>query len=288
MSNSLINISGKIDPALRACFSGLVTAVQDCDIRFFVVGATARDMILTHGYGIEPRRLTEDIDIGVHVADWDTFNRLKTALAATGRFAETGAPQRLRFDGAVPVDLVPFGGIEEAANTIAWPPDQAIQMNVIGFQDAMKASCTVRMQEKPVLDVPFATLAGLAMLKIAAWPDRAAVNAKDAIDLAFIMRVYLDAGNNERLHEEHSDLVDEDFDYVMAGARLLGRDIATITSSATRQHLQEILQTETGEQTRYRMIEAMQRATPGPEGDFDRHLQLLESLRTGLNEQAES
>lgn len=157
-------------------------------------------------------------------------------------------------------------------------------MNVIGFQDALRAACTVRLHDNPVLDVSFASLAGLALLKLAAWPDRGQVNGKDASDLAFIMRVYLDAGNQQRLHAEHADLLHGEFDYEQAGARLLGRDIATIASPATREYLREILQVETGEQPQYRMIEAMQRAATGTEGDFDRHLLLLESLQTGMSE----
>jgi predicted nucleotidyltransferase len=38
-------------------------------IAFFVVGAFSRDLILKHGYGIEPRRKTGDIDLGVEVAN---------------------------------------------------------------------------------------------------------------------------------------------------------------------------------------------------------------------------
>lgn len=284
----MINISEKIDPGLQGCFADLNEVASDSGIVFFVVGATARDMILTHGYGITPRRETVDVDIGVHVESWDAFSSLKASLVATGCFAETGTPQRLRHKGSIPVDLVPFGSIEAPENTIAWPPDQAIQMNVIGFQDALRHSCLVRLNAAPVLDVPFATLAGLALLKIAAWQDRGQVNGKDASDLAYIMRVYLDAGNKERLYEEHSDLLTEDFDYEVASARLLGRDVAAIASPATLARLQEILQAETGEQTQYRMIEAMQKAATGSEGDFERHWQLLESLHTGLNEQAES
>lgn len=119
MRNTLIDISAKIDPVLQKFFTELDATSRDSGIEFFVVGATARDMILTLGYGIEARRMTEDIDIGVHVGDWDTFSRFKTALVATGRFAETGAPQRLRYEDDVPVDLLPFGDIEKTTNAIA-------------------------------------------------------------------------------------------------------------------------------------------------------------------------
>lgn len=39
---------------------------------------------------------------------------------------------------------------------------------------------------------------------------------------------YLDAGNFPRLFENHADLVDADFDYPIASARLAGRDASEL------------------------------------------------------------
>jgi predicted nucleotidyltransferase len=65
---------------------------------------------------------------------------------------------------------------------------------------------------------------------------------RDAIDLGYLVRNYLDLGNVERIYNEHTDLVEVDeFDYQIAGARLLGRDLAQICDRKTRQLLVQIL-----------------------------------------------
>jgi hypothetical protein len=65
MTSILFNLSGKIEkPVVDALF--LLKRIADSfGIPFFVIGAFARDLILKYGYGIEPRRKTGDIDLGV-------------------------------------------------------------------------------------------------------------------------------------------------------------------------------------------------------------------------------
>ena len=63
MTNILFNLSGKIEkPTVDTLY--LLKGIADSfGIPFFVVGAFARDLILKHRYGIEPRRMTTDIDL---------------------------------------------------------------------------------------------------------------------------------------------------------------------------------------------------------------------------------
>ena len=97
------------------------------------------------------------------------------------------------------------------------------------------------------------------------------------------MRTYLDAGNQERLWNEEEDLVGEDFNYVRAGSRLLGRDIATILGPDIKEAVVKILDKETGEQNKYRLVENMMNR--GAESrDFEAALQLLEDLKAGILE----
>jgi hypothetical protein len=49
--NSLLDLSGKIDPASLALYETLSEAAGSLKIPFFVVGATARDLIFELGYG---------------------------------------------------------------------------------------------------------------------------------------------------------------------------------------------------------------------------------------------
>jgi len=77
MSRTLLDISGKIDVFTVAIYEQIVSVAESQNIKFFIVGATARDLVLHHGFGIEARRATKDIDLAVQVASWDEFQALK-------------------------------------------------------------------------------------------------------------------------------------------------------------------------------------------------------------------
>lgn len=70
MSSIFFDWSGKIDQPIIEALSALKQEADALNIPFFVVGATARDLILKQGYGIEPSRLTRDIDLGIKVAGY--------------------------------------------------------------------------------------------------------------------------------------------------------------------------------------------------------------------------
>jgi len=224
-----------------------------------VVGATARDLIFELGHGIPSKRGTLDRDFGVRVSDWDEFGKLKKSLLTSGPFKETKEVQRLLYRDELLVDILPFGGIVDAKGEIRWPPDEDVVMSMVGFHDAYWAARKVRVRVSPPLDILVASIPGLTILKLVSWADRPQVRSRDAVDLAYILEKYLDADNNyDRLLEAHMDLVEiEGFDYVRAGARLLGRDIASIGEPETIGRIREILTKETAGQGHDLLIQAM-------------------------------
>jgi predicted nucleotidyltransferase len=258
-------------------------------VAFFVVGATARDMIFELGHGLPSKRVTLDRDFGFRVSSWDEFEKLKKSLLAGGLFKETREVQRLLYRGELRVDILPFGEIAGTRGEIRWPPDEDVVMSVVGFEDAYRAALDVRVRANPPLDIPVASAPGLTILKLISWADRPHERERDATDLVFILERYLDAGNNERLFEEHLDLIeDENFDYVRAGARLLGRDVAAIGSPDALGRIRKILAKEISEEGQQSLIQDM---TPtgtlsGDEGGrrFDELLALLRELARGLED----
>lgn len=280
MTSILLNLSPKIDSLFLTIFESLDTVASAVGIPYFIVGATARDMILSMGYGIEISRATADIDLGINVSSWDEFNQLKEALTNTGRFSEHRSRQRLIYGNSIPVDIVPFGAISNADGNIRWPPDQDEVMNIVGFEDAFKLAQPVRLREEPPLDINFASPLGLAIMKLIAWADRNTAGNKDAIDLATVLRTYLDAGNRERLYNDHPDLLTEDFDYVLAGAELLGRDIASSISSPTKRLIIEILRQETDVDSQSRLAEDMSRRPSTI--TFEQNYAMLLSMKKGI------
>lgn len=288
MITKLLDLSGKIDEPTLGLYEELTEVISSIGTRFLLVGATARDTILEQGFGIQSKRATKDIDVGVRVPSWSEFHKLKQALLNTGHFAETREIQTLLYLHKLLVDILPFGGLANRNRQITWPPDHAIIMSMLGFEEAYEAAQAVRVRGHPPLDILVASPAGLAIMKIVAWADRPQVRNNDARDLAHLLETYLDAGNFERLLEEHDDLVSvENFDYVKAGARLLGRDIGRILSSQTKARIQGTLQRETAEDSQYLLVQQIVQSsafTGEEESRFDEVIACLKELNAGIDE----
>jgi len=193
-------------------------------IEFVIVGATARDIALHSVFGLAPGRKTVDLDFAFTVETWEQFATLKSALVATGYFHQVNrVSQRLLYQGKLPVDLIPFGGVEENGE-IAWPPSHDEVLNVSGFKDALASAISVQVDADLV--VPIVSLAGLTVLKLLAWADRKQETNKDADDLRRMLQDYGSAGNMDRLYGEELNVLEEaKFDFEVAGARLLGKDL---------------------------------------------------------------
>jgi len=257
MTNISYNLSGRIDPLLVDILRAVHQEASSRGMLFFVVGATARDIVLNHCHAIRSYRQTRDLDIGVKVAGWDEFRQLSEALIATGRFSADREPYRLMYS-RFSVDIVPYGGVSPDNQTISWPPDHQVVMSIMGFQEAYDYGITVRLSDDPQLDVKVPTIPGMVLMKLISWNDRYPLRPKDAEDLLFLMDNYAEAGNIERIYDDEPALLQaEEFDLTMAGIRLLGRDLASVTTEATAGVIKTILATETDLQGRLRLIQHM-------------------------------
>lgn len=289
MSN-LLDLSGKIDPASLAIFEAVCDAAGSLGMPFFVVGATARDIVIDLGSGRPSQRATLDRDFGLRVASWREYDQLKELLSSTGQFKRTEEIHRLLFRDTLLVDFLPFGEITDAKGEIRWPPDEDVVMNMVGFEDAYHAALTVRVRANPPLDILVATTPGLTIMKLISWADRPGDRSRDAVDLAQILNTYLDVVNNyKRLFEAHLDLTQAgNFDYVRAGARLLGRDVARIGKPKTIERISEILRGETADDSKYRLIQAMMAGGGVSDEErrnrFDELLTLLRQLERGVDD----
>jgi predicted nucleotidyltransferase len=170
MTNISLDLSGKIDKKISDLLKEIKNITKPLGIRFFVIGATARDIILEAGYGVSSGRKTKDVDFAVMVEDWPGYDRLKRALFSTGHIIENKKIlHRLRFKDVLEVDVLPFGEIENPKGSIKWPEDSSV-MKVIGFREALESGILVKID--PTLQVPFVSPHGMAALKLIAWVDR--------------------------------------------------------------------------------------------------------------------
>ncbi len=189
-----------------------------------LVGAAARDVLLSYAHGIALARATHDADLALAVPNWDAFETLRRRLVESGIFEPTPARHKLRNRSGIRIDLIPFGGVERPDGSIAWPPEYAEVMEVLGFAEARASAIEVRLPDSHILDV--VALPMLAVLKVFVWADRHLREPlKDAADLFAILTSYLDAGHAERLYGEAAHLLEDSaFDYRVAGACLAGYD----------------------------------------------------------------
>jgi len=286
MKNILVDLSGKISETSVSILREIEEVSTRLDIPFFVVGATARDIILEHQFDIKTRRATLDIDIGVFISGWDQFETLKNELTRSTKFVPSKQKQRLVYDDNFFVDIIPFGAIEDDNGSITWPPDHEIRMSIFGFQECFQHALSVKLSSYPELIVKMVSLAGLALLKLISWDDNPERRSKDAPDLFLIMQHYLDAGNLDRLFDEGSDIIEEDsYDYDLASARFLGRDIVNISSPATKAKLIEILEREANSNQGHKIaLNVIQNDFYRSES-YERVVEHFNSLLKGLVEQ---
>src|ERR1700749_1914457 len=144
MTNSLnlykIDQSRPLDPLTLHILSVVNSVTTELKVPYMIVGATARDLLLFHVFGIPVTRATADVDFAVAVDSWDRFRELRTALLGSTHFREEAIEHRIHLKAhsvteEIPVDLIPFGGVAEA-DMIHWPPERETVMTVAGFEDA--------------------------------------------------------------------------------------------------------------------------------------------------------
>lgn len=227
----------KLDKTVSHLIEKVVQATEWVRIDFFLIGATARDLMLSQ-YGISPGRATRDVDLGIQVSTWEAFSLLKSELEKLD-FKPTSVPHRMLWN-QIPIDLVPFGKIEKPRGSIKWLKEEAV-LSTLGFAEAYQTAHKFTVHKTSILRI--ASLSGLFLLKTIAWNDRPSERVADAVDLAKILLCYFDAGNVDRFYEEHSDLVDKlvPFDTQRAGAALLGRDLNAICQEESKNTLKTIL-----------------------------------------------
>jgi predicted nucleotidyltransferase len=243
-----IPVRQPVDPLIAHILRVMDAVARTLVCDYLLVGATARDLIFINVFNLTGWRATRDVDFGIATPNWEAFELFRRAVLNTGQFDEcVGRIHRLTYKTesgfAMPVDLIPFGGVAVPNDKIAWPPDWDVVMNVAGFTEALNAALHVMIATD--LSVRVASVPALAIMKLLAWRDRRNESNKDATDFARMLQRYAAAGNEDRLYGECLPLLEAaNFDIEVAGAILLGRDASAICSSSTHQQVRSELESE--------------------------------------------
>ncbi len=236
-----LNISAeKIDhPLLIELLRQLNHTFSKIGGEFFVIGATARDMILRVLANTSVSRKTKDLDIAIAVTGWDRYDEICQALIADGFEKATHQAQRFYF-GDYEVDIVPYGEVAKDDDNIYWPPEETIAMSVKGFDEVLSDAITVSIDNE--FEIRIASLHGLFLLKLNAWLDRNISVNKDAEDMWCIVDNYYLANERRGIHPEVYEL--DGFTLTVGGAYWMAHDIADLLSREQIAYYNDVLLTE--------------------------------------------
>ena len=237
MTTSL-DVSEKLPKGLVEVYGQIHGIAAELSVPLLIVGATARDIILVHGYNAAIERGTKDVDFGIEV--------LRTALIAAGFTPHSKKAHQLNTtdsDGLPwEIDLIPFGGVSDDHGQIAWPPKQDIVMSVLGFDEVYQNAWDVTLSKSPELSVKVASTAGILLLKLIAWTERGReYQGKDAIDIYYVIKHYSKIPPVTDALYDQGYMDAQDYDIMDATAMLLADEIAAIAKEKTMTYITQAL-----------------------------------------------
>lgn len=241
-------------PLLKPILEKLTVYFSKEEIHFYVIGATALDIIMQLN-NERSSRATHDLDIAIAISDWSEFKKVEEGIVQIDGFTkDSHQKQRFLYEDTYYIDIVPFGDVLAQDDKIFWPPEQEIAMSVLGFKEVRNTTKEVFIDDE--LSIQIASLDGIFLLKVVAWTERNLKGNKDADDIGFIINNYYTI-NEDRAIKDHYDLYEtEEFDTLVAGSRLLGRDIANLLLNyeSTKNKIAEIIKTEITKENESRLI----------------------------------
>ena len=278
----MTRLKAHLDARTQKLIVAVAKAAEALRIKWMVTGAAGRVLLLESVYGLPRGRATEDVDLGVMVANWDQYQALVERICQDVDFQpDPKQRQRLRFRNDGLLDLVPFGDIESSSRTIRWPPDNDFAMTVMGFRDAYAESVEVLADG---IAVRMVDPVGLMLLKLVAWTERHNTQPrKDAADMAYLLRHFSAILTEKVLFDQHFAAVEAvAFDVDLAASRVLGQKMADMAAKDTRTYVLNILDSELKEETDSALVREIAEYLAGV-GE-DRAYRLLESVRVGFVE----
>ena len=281
----MIRPKAHIDARTQTLIGAVARAADALHIKWMVTGAAGRVLLLETVYGLPRGRATEDVDLGVMVANWDQYRALIERICQDPAFQpDPKQQQRLRFRNGGLLDIVPFGEIESSDRTIQWPPDNDFSMSVMGFRDAYAEAIEV-LADGTV--VPVVSPVGLMLLKLVAWTQRRYTQPKkDAADMAYLLRYFSAILSEKVLFDQHFAAVEAAaFDIDLAACRVLGQKLANMAAKDTSAYVLHILDNELKSKFDSDLVREIVEHLAG--AGEERAYHMLESVRACFAEVAE-
>lgn len=215
----------------EALLETIAGVMQSLELDFFIVGATARDINLSHFTGLDSPRTTEDLDIAVRVSSIHQFQSILSALMETGSFARIADnPIRLLYNKSFELDLLPFGDLETEGRAVNIPvKGGAFVLSVPGLEEVQPMVADLKLSSGS--SIHYCPLEGLVLLKLISWHEKPE-RTKDRDDIEHICKVYFEYAGDE-IFEAAYDLLHaydtNDLTYqTLVASHYLGRKVRSL------------------------------------------------------------
>jgi predicted nucleotidyltransferase len=223
-----INIEKLRNGEMKNTFRALENAFEKYNIDFYLIGAFAREMWLSHIEDLPLRRTTRDIDFSLFINEYSDFTNVKEYLSSHEGFIEFAEPFRMQSPEHVIVDLLPFGGIENDRH-VHLNGKTELQISVFGNMEVLNHAANI-IQDGRKFKV--CTLPGLCIMKLISGHEKSDRYLKDLGDFYYILLNYFTIAGEELYDTYHDDLIDENFEPSIASARMLGRQMNQILTES--------------------------------------------------------
>jgi predicted nucleotidyltransferase len=219
MSSSQTNFEA-IRKQYESVFVALERVMTLHNMDFYLIGAQSRDVWTNHLS--VAKRTTYDIDFAVYVPDQSAWEGISRQLVENENFRRDPIqPYRFYHDGMM-LDLVPFGGLEKDGEVILENPH--MELSVYGCTEVTAGARTLSEKYKVI------TLPGLCVMKLIAYNEKPDRRQKDWDDFLLVLSNYGDIAGEELFAGQYDDLMNSEFEFPIASARMLGRHIQAIVN----------------------------------------------------------
>jgi predicted nucleotidyltransferase len=234
MKYSIISAKTGFDTtALLEYFQLLEEVCKGLDTNFLVVGAFARDIIQEQIFGGQRGLHTKDIDIGILLPDWSTYEKVIEELTQQRGFRPGRLVHEFFSPTNIQTDILPFGQVEKE-RSISFPASPHFGINMMGFAEAWKQRLTVVLDGKQEINIPSAS--GIILLKLIAWSDRhpQPVSLKHITDIGELLESYYfgtyDEVSEDPIFADVYDLLGDDTLLPLHSAVVGGRKLRAMTA----------------------------------------------------------
>lgn len=135
-------------PLLKPILLKLTEFFSKEDIHFFVIGATARDIIMQL-HDEKSGRATNDLDIAIAINNWADYSKIEDGIVNIEGFEKDAfQKQRFIYQRVFILDIVPFGEVMKEDDKIFWPPEEESAMSVLGFSEVYENTLPVKIDDE--------------------------------------------------------------------------------------------------------------------------------------------